>query len=126
MINMDVKTISVIVGLVLTILTAGYKAKNYVDSKVETVITKIDEVKTTYTTKEDSDDAHDRINKRLTLQELRALHRKALADYYYWDDQCKATHRTSDCRRRDEAHKRVKSLEEQIEELEKAGGSYVD
>lgn len=101
----DMKTVSVVVGLVLTLSGVIYKSVTAVNATVQQVESNTENILT--------------LAEDVKLNRLKRLHRQALSDYYYWDAQCKKSHTNNDCRERDRAKLRVKNLEQQIEELEK-------
>lgn len=105
--KIDLKKISVAVGLILSLLALGGAAYKGV-LKVQQIGTNTQDIRTI--------EAKDKLSK------LCELHRKALANWFNWKAECEKTNNVDSCRMAEEAKRRVDRLEKQIAKLEEETG----
>lgn len=108
---MDLKKISVIIGLVIGLTTVSgiiYKGVATVNAKATQIDTNTESIGS--------------LKASVEFDKLCKLYKKALSDYYYWDEECTKTKTRKACEKADEAKRRLDRLEKQIEKAEKETG----
>lgn len=108
---MEFKKIGLILGLITGIATVSGLIYTGI-TKVNTKVIQIDNNTVNI----------DTLKASVEFDKLCKLYKKALSDYYYWEEECNKTKTRKACKQSDETKRRLERLEKQIEKAEKETG----